>query len=94
MILKVAPCDQWVFEGQDVIISVKVRGQPKPMVSWLKDRAPVRTAGRFAVRETEDGTSEMRISSAQRCDAGVYACKIINEYGTKQMDCRLEVKGK
>ncbi|XP_067439601.1 striated muscle preferentially expressed protein kinase-like [Thunnus thynnus] len=89
---QVAPCDQGVTEGQDVVISMKVRGQPKPMVYWLKDRVTVKTAGRFAMRETDDGTSEMRISSAQRSDAGLYVCKIINEYGTKQAECRVEVK--
>uniref|UniRef100_A0A4W6F3J7 Striated muscle enriched protein kinase a n=1 Tax=Lates calcarifer TaxID=8187 RepID=A0A4W6F3J7_LATCA len=87
----VAPCDQGITEGQDVVISAKVRGQPKPMVYWLKDRVTVKTAGRFAVRETDDGVSEMRISSAQRSDAGLYVCKVINEYGTKQAECRVEV---
>ncbi|XP_070850331.1 striated muscle preferentially expressed protein kinase [Chaetodon trifascialis] len=89
---QVAPCDQGVTEGQDVVISVKVSGQPKPMVYWLKDRVTVKTAGRFTVRETDDGSSEMRIGSAQRSDAGLYVCKIINEYGTKQAECRVEVK--
>uniref|UniRef100_A0A4W6F4F6 non-specific serine/threonine protein kinase n=1 Tax=Lates calcarifer TaxID=8187 RepID=A0A4W6F4F6_LATCA len=88
---QVAPCDQGITEGQDVVISAKVRGQPKPMVYWLKDRVTVKTAGRFAVRETDDGVSEMRISSAQRSDAGLYVCKVINEYGTKQAECRVEV---
>ncbi|KAM9334206.1 striated muscle preferentially expressed protein kinase-like [Symphorus nematophorus] len=89
---QVAPCDQGVTEGQDVVISATVSGQPKPMVYWLKDRVAVKTAGRFVVRETDDGTSEMRIGSAQRSDAGLYVCKIINEYGSKQAECRVEVK--
>ncbi|XP_012780144.3 striated muscle preferentially expressed protein kinase isoform X2 [Maylandia zebra] len=89
---QVAPCDQAVTEGQDVVMSVKARGQPKPMVYWLKDRVSVKTAGHFTVREMEDGTSEMRIGSAQRSDAGLYACRIINEYGSKQAECRLEVR--
>lgn len=59
----------------------------------MKDRVTVKTAGRFAVRETDDGTSEMRIGSAQRSDAGLYVCKIMNEYGTEQVECRVEVKG-
>uniref|UniRef100_A0A3B4VKY0 non-specific serine/threonine protein kinase n=1 Tax=Seriola dumerili TaxID=41447 RepID=A0A3B4VKY0_SERDU len=88
---QVAPCDQGITEGQDVIISAKVRGQPKPMVYWLKDRVTVKTAGRFAVQETDDGTTEMRISSAQRSDAGLYVCKIVNKYGTEQAECRVEV---
>ncbi|XP_044043059.1 striated muscle preferentially expressed protein kinase isoform X2 [Siniperca chuatsi] len=89
---QVAPCDQGVTEGQDVVISAKVRGQPKPMVYWLKDRVTVKTAGRFAVREIDNNTSEMRIHSAQRSDAGLYVCKIINEYGTNQAECRVEVR--
>ncbi|XP_031707548.1 striated muscle preferentially expressed protein kinase-like isoform X2 [Anarrhichthys ocellatus] len=89
---QVAPCDQEVTQGQDVVISAKVAGQPKPMVYWLKDRVTVKTAGRFAVRETGDDTSEMRISSAQRSDTGLYLCKIVNEYGSKQAECRVEVK--
>ncbi|XP_071320810.1 striated muscle preferentially expressed protein kinase isoform X2 [Trachinotus anak] len=88
---QVAPCDQGITEGQDVVISAKVRGQPKPTVYWLKDRVTVKTAGRFAVQETDDGTCEMRISAAQRSDAGLYICKIVNEYGTEQAECRVEV---
>lgn len=43
--------------------------------------------------QTDDGTNEMRICSAQRSDTGLYVCKIINEYGTKQADCRVDVRG-
>ncbi|CAB1328323.1 unnamed protein product, partial [Coregonus sp. 'balchen'] len=34
----------------------------------------------------------MTINSAQKLDTGVYTCKIINEYGTKHCECKLEVK--
>ncbi|XP_062236911.1 striated muscle preferentially expressed protein kinase-like isoform X3 [Platichthys flesus] len=88
---QVAPCDQAATEGQDVIISAKVRGQPQPMVYWLKDKVAVKTARRFAVREADDSLREMRISSAQRSDSGIYVCKIINEYGSRQAECRVEV---
>ncbi|XP_058468448.1 striated muscle preferentially expressed protein kinase-like isoform X4 [Solea solea] len=88
---QVEPCDQVITEGQDLIISAKVRGQPKPMTYWLRDGVTVRTAGRFTVREMNDGTREMRISQAHRTDAGRYVCKIISEYGSKQAECRVEV---
>ncbi|XP_061129209.1 striated muscle preferentially expressed protein kinase-like isoform X3 [Syngnathus typhle] len=89
---QVEPCDQVVMEGQDVVISVKVAGQPKPMVHWLKDKIPVKMGGRFSVRVTEDGSDELRIISAQRSDAGLYVCKLVSDSGTKQEECRIEVK--
>lgn len=53
----------------------------------------MKTAGRFAVRRTAASTSEVRISSARRSDAGLYVCEIVNEHGAKQAECRVEVKG-
>ncbi|KAJ8403435.1 hypothetical protein AAFF_G00352070 [Aldrovandia affinis] len=84
--------DQAVVEGQEVTMSVRMQGQPKPMIYWLRDRVTIKTDGRHIVRETEDGNFEMKIASAQKSDVGVYTCKIINEYGSKQCDCKLEVK--
>lgn len=53
----------------------------------------VKTGPRHIVRETDNGTFEMIIKSAVRQDAGVYTCKIINEYGTKQCEGKLQVQG-
>lgn len=63
------------------------------MFHRLKDNVMVKTMGRFVVRETENVTSELRINAAQKSDGGLYVCKIINEYGTKQAECSLRVKG-
>lgn len=59
----------------------------------LKDRVKVGTAGRVAVQEMEGGSYEMRIGSAQKSDAGLYVCKLISERGTKQAECRVEIRG-
>lgn len=53
----------------------------------------MKTAGRFVVRDAEDDTSEVRISPARRSDAGLYVCKIINEYGSRQVEFQVEVRG-
>ncbi|XP_045560830.1 striated muscle preferentially expressed protein kinase [Salmo salar] len=84
--------DQAVIEGQEVTMSVRLNGQPKPMLYWLRDRETMKTDLHHTVSETKDGTFEMTINSAQKSDTGVYTCKIINEYGTKQCECKLEVK--
>uniref|UniRef100_A0A087YE36 non-specific serine/threonine protein kinase n=1 Tax=Poecilia formosa TaxID=48698 RepID=A0A087YE36_POEFO len=84
--------DQSVTEGQEVTMSVRVAGQPKPILYWLRDRVTVKSDARHVVREAADGASEMTIRSAAKSDSGVYTCRIINEYGTKQCEARLEVK--
>ncbi|XP_056145703.1 striated muscle-specific serine/threonine-protein kinase [Lampris incognitus] len=84
--------DQAVIEGQEVNMSVRISGQPKPLLYWLRDRVTVKTGPRHIVRETESGSFEMVIKSAVRSDSGVYICKIINEYGTKQCEGKLVVK--
>lgn len=84
--------DQTVIEGQEVSMSVRISGQPKPMLYWLRDRVTIKTGPRHIVREKEEDTFEMTIKSSQRSDSGIYICKIINEYGTKQCEGRLEVK--
>ncbi|MFT7796643.1 striated muscle preferentially expressed protein kinase-like isoform X1 [Arapaima gigas] len=89
---QVSLTNQVILEGQEVIMSVRIHGQPKPMIYWLRDRVAIKTDTRHIVHETEDGGFEMKITSAQKSDAGVYTCKIINEYGTKQCECKLEVK--
>ncbi|KTG43784.1 hypothetical protein cypCar_00009178, partial [Cyprinus carpio] len=86
--------DQTVIEGQEVTMSVQVSGQPKPMLYWLRDRVTIKTGARHIVHETEEGNFEMIIKSAQKSDSGVYTCKIINEYGTKQCEGKLEVKAR
>ncbi|XP_026073372.1 striated muscle preferentially expressed protein kinase-like isoform X1 [Carassius auratus] len=86
--------DQSVTEGQEVKMSVRVSGQPKPMLYWLRDRVTIKTDARHIVHETEEGNFEMIIKSAQKSDSGVYTCKIINEYGTKHCEGKLEVKAR
>ncbi|XP_077392813.1 striated muscle preferentially expressed protein kinase isoform X1 [Festucalex cinctus] len=84
--------DQAVVEGQEVTMFVRISGQPKPLLYWLRDRVTVKSGPRHIVRETENGTFEMTIKSALRSDAGIYTCKIINEFGTKQCEGKLDVK--
>uniref|UniRef100_A0AAV2K191 Ig-like domain-containing protein n=1 Tax=Knipowitschia caucasica TaxID=637954 RepID=A0AAV2K191_KNICA len=84
--------DQSVVEGREVSFSVRVSGQPKPMLYWLRDRVTVKSGPRHLVSETDD-RFEMTILSAARSDTGVYTCKIINEYGSKQCEALLRVTG-
>uniref|UniRef100_G1MEB3 non-specific serine/threonine protein kinase n=1 Tax=Ailuropoda melanoleuca TaxID=9646 RepID=G1MEB3_AILME len=89
---KVPLMDQSVREGQDVTMSIRVLGEPKPVVSWLRNRQPVRPDQRRFAEEAEGGLCRLRILAAERADAGFYTCKAVNEYGARQCEARLEVR--
>uniref|UniRef100_A0A8B9EB75 Ig-like domain-containing protein n=1 Tax=Anser cygnoides TaxID=8845 RepID=A0A8B9EB75_ANSCY len=92
---EVALSDQSVLEGQDVSMSVRVRGEPKPIIYWLRNRQPVKYGRRHHAEEAEGarGLFTLHILAAERTDTGFYTCKAVNEYGTKQCEAKLEVRG-
>ncbi|XP_066467680.1 striated muscle preferentially expressed protein kinase isoform X2 [Tiliqua scincoides] len=89
---EVALSDQAVLEGQDVVLRIRVQGEPKPIVHWLKNRHPVKYGRRISAVEEDGGSFCLRIHMVECTDAGYYACKAINEYGTKQCEAKLDVQ--
>ncbi|XP_075037115.1 striated muscle preferentially expressed protein kinase isoform X4 [Mixophyes fleayi] len=91
---KVALSDQMVFEGQEVILSVHVQGEPKPMINWLKNKQQLKAGGKCRMTEGEGGVFSLHIVAIEKRDSGFYTCKAINEYGTKQCEAKVEVRGR
>ncbi|NWU60813.1 SPEG kinase, partial [Pterocles burchelli] len=93
---EVALLDQSVLEGQDVSMSVRVRGEPKPIIYWLRNRQLVKYGRRHHAEEAEGarGLFTLHILAAERTDTGFYTCKAVNEYGTKQCEAKLEVRAR
>ncbi|XP_029460871.1 striated muscle preferentially expressed protein kinase [Rhinatrema bivittatum] len=84
--------DQSVMEGQDVVMTVRVKGEPRPIVNWLRNRRPVRQDRKHRVAQEGGDAFALLITAAEMSDAGFYTCKAINEYGTRHCDARLEVR--
>lgn len=61
--------------------------------SRLKNRHPVKYGRRISAVEEEDGSFCLHIRMVECTDAGYYACKAINEYGTKQCEAKLDIQG-
>nr|XP_030133216.3 striated muscle preferentially expressed protein kinase isoform X1 [Taeniopygia guttata] len=93
---EVSLSDQSVLEGQDVSMSVRVRGEPKPIIYWLRNRQPVKYGRRHHAEEAEGvrGLFTLHILAAEHTDTGFYTCKAVNEYGTKQCEAKLEVRAR
>eukprot|EP00062_Callorhinchus_milii_P023860 gi/632983154/ref/XP_007908507.1/ PREDICTED: striated muscle preferentially expressed protein kinase isoform X3 [Callorhinchus milii] len=93
-IFEISLSDLVAVEGQNVSLTVSVQGEPKPIIYWLRNREPVKNDNRHYVLEGEKGKFHLNIVAVQRSDSGMYSCKAINEYGTKQCDGKLEVKAR
>ncbi|XP_064517173.1 striated muscle preferentially expressed protein kinase isoform X1 [Pseudopipra pipra] len=93
---EVSLSDQSVLEGQDVSMSVRVHGEPKPIIYWLRNRQPVKYGRRHHAEEAEGvrGLFTLHILAAEHTDTGFYTCKAVNEYGTKQCEAKLEVRAR
>ncbi|XP_072902358.1 striated muscle preferentially expressed protein kinase isoform X4 [Hemitrygon akajei] len=85
--------NQTAVEGENISLTVCVQGEPKPIIYWLRNREPVKADSRHHMLEGEGGRFHLNIMAVQRSDSGMYSCKAINEYGTKQCSSKLEVKG-
>lgn len=64
-----------------------------PLSIRLKNRHPVKYGRRISAVEEDGGSFCLRIHMVECSDAGYYACKAINEYGTKQCEAKLDVQG-
>ena len=71
------------MEGQDVVFSCVVEGNPSPNVSWTKDgqQLNITANSRLAASRTNNNHS-LTITDVQRSDAGDYKCVANNSVNT------------
>ncbi|EUB62928.1 Hemicentin-1 [Echinococcus granulosus] len=80
---------QGVPLGGSVALFCVAEGEPKPMIKWTKDGAPITEAqGRFQI--SDDGV-HLRLPAAEENDAGRYSCIASSPYGevSKHFDIKV-----
>ncbi|OCT75409.1 hypothetical protein XELAEV_18030588mg [Xenopus laevis] len=66
--------------GKDATLSCQIIGNPTPMVTWEKDKLPIKSEGRFKMIE-EDNLYRITIYDLRFEDSGQYICRAINTIG-------------
>ncbi|KAK4296763.1 hypothetical protein Pmani_030767 [Petrolisthes manimaculis] len=85
--IRTPPSDLQSVNGQEVNMTCRVFGAPRPRITWIKDGLEL-TGGRFKV--TPDG--DLLIEGVSFTDAGDYTCFAENKFGHQQADGSLVVK--
>lgn len=88
---KMKPVD--VIEGELAKFSVKVAGNPPPVIDWFKGKDKLEDEGRIEIIDDEDsGNYTLIINGTLLGDAGTYKCIALNEEGERSCKAALAVK--
>lgn len=75
--------DVYHSSQNDLIIDTKVRGNPRPVISWTKDQIPIVLDDRVVQIEHLDGICELIVNKPTINDNGIYVCTAQNKLGSQ-----------
>ncbi|EDW09260.2 uncharacterized protein Dmoj_GI20421, isoform E [Drosophila mojavensis] len=75
--------DVYHSSQNDLILDTKVRGNPRPVISWTKDQIPVVLDDRVVQIEHLDGVCELIVNKPTVNDNGIYVCTAQNKLGSQ-----------
>lgn len=83
-----------VFHGpeNDLVIDCKVRGNPRPVITWLKDQQQLEFDERMQQIEHLDGICELIINKPTTKDSGLYTCTATNNIGSQKVTHQVEFR--
>nr|XP_042904669.1 obscurin-like isoform X2 [Parasteatoda tepidariorum] len=81
-----------IKDGETGQLSVKVVGEPKPTLRWLKDGKELIPTNRVESVEEPDGTVALVIKNARPEDAGDYSVVVQNSLGEAKSEAPVEVQ--
>nr|XP_032637846.1 myosin-binding protein C, slow-type isoform X2 [Chelonoidis abingdonii] len=82
----------YAVAGYNATLNCSVRGNPKPKITWMKNRVTIINDPRYRMFGNQ-GVCTLEIRKPNPYDGGTYTCKAVNELGEAEVECKLEVKG-
>ncbi|XP_038612466.1 myosin-binding protein C, slow-type isoform X4 [Tachyglossus aculeatus] len=81
----------YAIAGYNATLNCSVRGNPKPKITWLKNKVAILNDPRYRMFSNQ-GVCTLEIRKPSPYDGGTYSCKAVNELGEAEVECKLEVK--
>uniref|UniRef100_A0A336MAS9 CSON014485 protein n=1 Tax=Culicoides sonorensis TaxID=179676 RepID=A0A336MAS9_CULSO len=86
--------DHYDIVTGDIIIEVQVRGQPHPVLTWVRDGQKVEPNEKYFFMREPDGVYKLCVHNPSLLDAGYYTVKAKNKAGEVQIKHKVEFLGK
>ncbi|XP_075532246.1 obscurin isoform X3 [Dermacentor variabilis] len=83
--------DVEVNEGASAMLELKVKGYPRPKVTWKHEGKVIEAGGRYRFLFEDEESMTLVIKNTKKSDAGIYSVVAENESGTANTECRLTV---
>lgn len=80
-------------ENEKLSVDLKIKGKPKPDVTWFKDGIRLRESRNLRLSSDKD-TYNLNIPKVTPEDAGTYKCEAKNDVGKASRTFEVEVEGK
>nr|XP_015286932.2 myosin-binding protein C, slow-type isoform X4 [Macaca fascicularis] len=81
----------YAIAGYNATLNCSVRGNPKPKITWMKNKVVIVDDPRYRMFSNQ-GVCTLEIRKPSPYDGGTYCCKAVNDLGTVEIECKLEVK--
>ncbi|RWS09623.1 Down syndrome cell adhesion molecule-like protein Dscam2, partial [Dinothrombium tinctorium] len=90
--------DRLLHPKEDVSISCSANGKPLPRITWLYNKAPIRSVDpRVSIKEyinfRDEISSFLNITALRVEDSGLYTCRATNDVASATHTARLNVYG-
>lgn len=82
-----------VMDGEQVRFTCKVKGHPRPKISWFHNGRPIDHHREVKIMQTPDGRVGLLIAEVFPEDAGDYTCVARNRAGEARCTTSLAVEG-
>lgn len=70
--------DTYNLHNNELVLECRVRGQPKPVISWTKDGDFITSDDKYQQIDQADGTCKLIVTNPEERDSGTYECKAEN----------------
>lgn len=86
--------DSYYLQEDELVLECRVRGEPKPKITWIKDGIELKSGEKYRQHDQSDGYCKLIINEPTSADSGAYTCQAENSIHTEKIVHSVEFVGK